>query len=78
MSVSDQLYPPPSILAGTKPRYPLDRRLGGWQSKPGCSLGEERLPAHTVLPAASALQSDLAPNVGPTFPYFVTDNFAEV
>jgi hypothetical protein len=41
MEVSDQLHAPAALHQGKSPRYPLDRRLGGPQSRsePG---GEEK------------------------------------
>jgi hypothetical protein len=35
MEVSSQLYSPAALLPGKEPRYPLDRRLGGPQSRSG-------------------------------------------
>jgi len=35
MEVSDQLHAPAALPPGKNPRYPLDRRLGGTQSRSG-------------------------------------------
>jgi hypothetical protein len=35
MKVSDQLHAPAALTPGKKPRYLLDRRLGGLQSRSG-------------------------------------------
>jgi hypothetical protein len=35
MEVSGQLHAPVALLQGKSPRYALDRRLGGPQSRPG-------------------------------------------
>jgi hypothetical protein len=41
MEVSGQLHAPATLLPGKKPRHPLDRRLGGSQSRSGRG-GEEK------------------------------------
>jgi hypothetical protein len=41
MEVSGQLHAPAALLPGKEPLYPLDRRLGGTQSRSGRS-GEEK------------------------------------
>jgi hypothetical protein len=40
--VSSQLHPPAALPPGKEPRYPLDRRLGGPQSRSG-RCGEEKI-----------------------------------
>jgi hypothetical protein len=41
MEVSDQLHAPAALPQGKSPSYPLDRRLGGPQSRSGRG-GEEK------------------------------------
>jgi hypothetical protein len=41
MEVSGQLHVPATLSPGKEPRYPLDRRLGGPQSRSGRD-GEEK------------------------------------
>jgi hypothetical protein len=41
MELSGQLHAPTTLLQGKSPWYPLDRRLGGPQSRPGRG-GEEK------------------------------------
>jgi hypothetical protein len=43
MEVSGQLHAPAALAQGTSPWYPLDRRLGGPQSRSGIG-GEEKNP----------------------------------
>jgi hypothetical protein len=52
MEVSGQLHTPAHFPPGKSPRYPLDRRLGGPQSRPG-RLEEEQIldPTGTRTPA---------------------------
>jgi hypothetical protein len=42
MEVSGQLHAPAALPPGKSPRYPLDRRLGGPQSRSG-RFGEEKI-----------------------------------
>jgi hypothetical protein len=35
MEMSDQLHAPAALPPGKEPQYPLDRRLGGLQSRSG-------------------------------------------
>jgi hypothetical protein len=41
MEVSDQLHDPAASPPGKEPRYPLDRRLGGPQSRSGRHVEEK-------------------------------------
>jgi hypothetical protein len=47
MELSGQLHIPTALPRGKSPWYPLYRRLGGPQSRPGC-CGEEKNLAHDV------------------------------
>jgi hypothetical protein len=42
MEVSGQIHAPAALPPGKYPRYTLDRRLGGPQSRSGHSGGEEK------------------------------------
>jgi hypothetical protein len=61
MEVSGQLHAPAALPPGIKPRYPLDRRLGGPQSR--LNAGEKRkslaLPGIEPVPARSYTDSDM-------------------
>jgi hypothetical protein len=46
MELSGQLYAPPFYPQGKSPHYPLDRRLGGSQSRSGRGGEENKFPAH--------------------------------
>jgi hypothetical protein len=41
MEVSGQLHVPSALPTGKSPSYPLDRRLGGPQSRSGCGSEEK-------------------------------------
>jgi hypothetical protein len=57
MEVSGQLHAPAALPWGRCPRHPLDRRLGGPQTRPGHG-GEEKnsLPLLVIEPQSSSLQ----------------------
>jgi hypothetical protein len=65
MEVSGQLHAPAALPPGKDPRYTLDRRLGGPQSRSGC-CGEEkhlapaRNPTSAVHPYARRDATDTA------------------
>jgi len=44
MEVSGQLHAPAALSPGNSPRYPLDRRMGGPQSRPGRG-GQDKNPS---------------------------------
>jgi hypothetical protein len=44
LEVSGQLHAPAALPRGKSPRYPLDRRLGGPQSRSGRSLEQNSRP----------------------------------
>jgi hypothetical protein len=44
MEVSGQLHAPTALLRVKSPRYPLDRRLGGPQSRSGRGSEEKKIP----------------------------------
>jgi hypothetical protein len=51
MEVSGQLHSPALLLQGNNPWYPLDRRLGGLQSRPGyCGEEKSLLPCRESNP----------------------------
>jgi len=58
MEVSSQLSDPAALPQGKRPWYPLDRRLGGLQSRPGRG-GEEKnsqsLPAIEIRSSSPLL-----------------------
>jgi hypothetical protein len=54
MEVSDHLHAPANLPPGKSPRYPLDRRLGGLQSRSGRGDEERKhLPLPGIEPWSS-------------------------
>jgi hypothetical protein len=44
MDLSGQLHTPATLPRGKNTQYPLDRRLGGFQSLSGCTGKEKKIP----------------------------------
>jgi hypothetical protein len=53
MTVSGQLHAPDALSPGKSPRYPLDRRLSGPQSRSGRGGGEK---IRVIAPAGNRTQ----------------------
>jgi hypothetical protein len=49
MELSGQFHAPAALSRGKSPRYPLDRRLGGPQSRSGRGGEEENTPLNINL-----------------------------
>jgi hypothetical protein len=56
MEVNGQLHAPATLPPGKEPRYPLDRRLGGPQSRSGRS-GEEKNSQTDISAGCKTLDS---------------------
>jgi hypothetical protein len=69
--MSDQLYAPAALPLGEDPLYPLDRRLGGRQSRSGlCGEARNRTPAVQTAVRHYADRAIPVPNgCGTTLPY---------
>jgi hypothetical protein len=72
MEVSIDLHALVALLLGKHPRYPLDRRLGGPQSRSGRCGGEKISPLRGIEPRPSSLKSIVIPTaVTILLPYMV-------